>query len=145
MSENETKVATKGRSADDPLMRIIQKSRNKLIALFDGIDDEILVVNRSYIIGNINRKKANRVEITPKDLVGKRCYSIFSPGNKEKPCPFCEVKTVFQNGKRISKEVIEEGEDGSRNYNEYTFFPIFSSSGGPPSQVLVYRRDIRDV
>ncbi len=143
MSQSETKIAMKGRSSDDPLMRIITKSRNKLIALFDGIDDEILVVNHGYIIGNVNRKKANRAEVNPKDLVGKRCYSIFSPGNKEKPCPFCEVQAVFQTGKRISREVMEEGEDGSRSYNEYTFFPIFSASGST-SQVIVYRRDIRD-
>ncbi len=144
MAHDSTNTAGNYLSLEDPLVSIIKNSRNKLMALFDGIDDEILVVNREYIIENINIKKADRIGLHPKDIVGKRCYSLFSPGDKKKPCSFCSVKEIFEEGQRITKEIMEKGKDGSRRFNEYTFFPINSSSGSP-THVVVYCRDIADM
>ncbi len=93
------------------LEEMIQESKNKLQTLFDSITDHITVVDKNYNIVMANRMVATSVGLRPEDLIGKKCYEIYSRG--EKPCENCVLKRTFETAKpeflesRIGDRVLQ--------------------------------------
>ena len=50
------------------------RSKRQLQAIFDGITDGLIIVDRSFRIVAVNKAEAAFLGSTPKALVGRACY-----------------------------------------------------------------------
>jgi two-component system, LuxR family, sensor kinase FixL len=89
-----------------------------LETLFNGIDEEIMVLDADYRVLNVNRSFLERHGISKKDAVGKKCFEVTY--HAEKPCDqenrLCPLKRAAQTGKRV--EVTHLREDGKSGTKE---------------------------
>ncbi len=79
------------------LEEMIQESKNKLQTLFDSITDHITVVDKNYNIVMANRMVASSVGERPENLIGKKCYEIYS--EDKIPCRNCVLKRTIESEK----------------------------------------------
>mgnify|MGYP003379828623 CR=1 FL=1 len=71
----------------------IINSRNTLRTFFDNIPSCVYIVDRSYTIMIINNRRGERVDKTPQELVGSKCYEKLY--GYTAPCPLCRVADAF--------------------------------------------------
>ncbi|MDZ7386602.1 MAG: PAS domain S-box protein [candidate division KSB1 bacterium] len=82
-------------------------SKQRLQAAFDGIQDMIAVVDTRHTIIMANRHLAQRCQVAPSELVGRRCYeAIF---RRSSPCEECHVPKVLSQGQQHFEERETEG------------------------------------
>jgi PAS domain S-box-containing protein len=80
----------------------IRIERNRLLAMFDGIEESIYVADpNTYELLHVN--KAFK-ENWGQDGIGKKCYKVLQRRNS--PCPFCTNDKIF--GENIGKTYIWE-------------------------------------
>jgi PAS domain S-box-containing protein len=69
---------------------------------FDSVEDIIVVFDGDMRVRRLNWALAKRLEIHPRDAVGKSCEEIFDPGAKKaKVCP--RIKTMLGGGERAAE------------------------------------------
>jgi len=88
-----TRQLTVSKAALEASQWEILNSRNTLRTFFDNIPSCIYVIDRSYTIMIINNRRSERVNKTPQELVGSKCYESLY-GNQT-PCPLCRVSDSF--------------------------------------------------
>ena len=70
----------------------IKEDHNKLISIFDGIDEAIYVSDvDTYELLYMNRHMKNIFG----DSIGKKCYKVFQ--KRSRPCPFCTNDIIKEN------------------------------------------------
>jgi PAS domain S-box-containing protein len=74
-----------------------------LETLFDGINEEIMVIDPDYRVLNVNRGFLDRYGVPKEEAIGKKCYEIASRFGS--PChyqsPLCPLKRAKETGKRV--------------------------------------------
>lgn len=66
-------------------------------ALLDAIPDNLSLQNKDYIILWVNHAAAKQLGMSPEDVEGRRCYTLWH--NKDAPCQSCPVRETFETGK----------------------------------------------
>lgn len=118
----------------------ILNSRNTLRTFFDNIPNCVYVVDRSYTIMIINSHRSERVNKTPQELVGTKCYeSLF--GNTA-PCALCRVAEAFD-GMPAVRNLREWGSKESFIHWEITTIPIRESTD-VINRAIVFDEDITE-
>ncbi|HDN50575.1 MAG TPA: PAS domain S-box protein, partial [Thermoplasmatales archaeon] len=85
--------------------KALEKEREQLLSIFDGIDEPIYVVDpETYKILYVNNALKNTFG---KDITGKRCYKVFQGLNKS--CDFCTNDKIF--GENFGKTYVWEFEN----------------------------------
>ena len=98
-------------------------SRNTLRALFDSSPTSIYIVDPAYKLIAINMNRADVAEQSPKELVGKLCFTALF--QRQAPCPGCMVEKTLQTGintRRAERRWISEE---SSIELEVSTFPIW--------------------
>ena len=72
---------------------------------FDSIPDLIAIVDHEYRITRVNRAMADRLDLTPREMIGSCCYELFH--GLQSPIAFCPHEKVSGDGKQISFEFYE--------------------------------------
>ena len=105
---------------------------------FNAIWDWVSIIDKDHIIIRSNSASESIVDLTPNQLVGRRCYEIVHGTN----CPIsdCPGKRAFKSKQRESMEL--QLEDG--RWVRVTVDPIGGNPDGPARFVHVVR-DISDV
>lgn len=75
----------------------IEQERNRLLAMFDGIEESIYVADpETYELLHVNKAfKQN----WGKDAIGEKCYKVLQ--GRDTPCPFCTNDKIF--GENLGK------------------------------------------
>lgn len=122
-----------------------------LETLFDGIDEEIMVLGADYRVLNVNRSFLERHGIDKEEAIGKKCYEVTY--RAEKPCDqenrLCPLRRAAETGKRV--EVTHRRNDGKSGTKEMIriMYPLIVGDGAPEyfieisRDVTEYRRLIR--
>ncbi|HEX7555592.1 MAG TPA: GAF domain-containing protein, partial [Leptolinea sp.] len=77
------------------------RSRNTLRALFDSIPSSIYIINKEYDLVAINTSRAGRVNNKPKNLVGRKCFSILF--GRDAPCHGCLASETLLHGNNTNR------------------------------------------
>jgi len=89
-----------------------------LKTLFDGIDEEIMVLDADYRVLNVNRSFLEQHGIEKDEAIGKKCYEVTY--HAQKPCDQehrpCPLKKAAETGKRV--EVTHHRDDGKSGNKE---------------------------
>ncbi|MBW2096313.1 MAG: PAS domain S-box protein [Deltaproteobacteria bacterium] len=116
-----------------------------LETLFDGIDEEIMVLDADYRVLNVNRSFLERHGIDKDEAIGKKCYEVTY--HAEKPCDqenrLCPLKKAAETGKRV--EVTHRRDDGKSGAKEMIriMYPLVMG-GGEIKYFIEISRDVTE-
>ena len=99
-----------------------------LETIFDGIDEEIMVVDREYTINDVNRAFLKRYGFRKSSVLGKKCYEIKHRSNRpchseEKNCPLEHVKKT---GERVELTQFHRDAKGDTKEMFVIMYPLKS-------------------
>ncbi|MBC8184672.1 PAS domain S-box protein [candidate division KSB1 bacterium] len=103
--------------------KTLQKSKNQMQAILDGITTNIAFVNDKLEIKWVNKAAADSVGKTPKEMIGGKCHVFWA--DPEKPCVNCPIVRAFKTKK--SEQSIMTTPDG-RIWDERGE-PVFDAEG----------------
>jgi len=134
-------------SHDRHLRELIERSKSKLLGIFDEIIDGLFMINHDYRINAINKTQASYLNNVPKALVKNCCYQVMA--NRTSPCSACKAAQVFKEGKtnaslniRCGKDIsCFQGRQDSPRYVNVYYIPI-KTDLGQVHDVLIYIQDI---
>ena len=138
------------RSNEIHLRKLIERSKSKLLGIFDEIIDGLFMIDHEYRIKAINKTQAFYLDKTPRDLVEKFCYQVIA--NRTSVCPSCKAPHVFQEGVTQTDLNILFDNDSrcsrssreNRRYVNIHYIPI-KTELGQVHNVLVYTQDISKI
>ena len=126
-------------------IRELKKINMFLNSLYDGISEEIMVIDQDFFINDVNKAFLNRTGLSKKDLVGKRCYEL----NQRAwlPCKTgrgqCPVEKASETGDSV--EMTISYEDENRDSREYIIimYPLRAEDEGK-KYFLEITRDVTE-
>jgi PAS domain S-box-containing protein len=121
--------------------RDVFRSKRQLQAIFDGITDGVIIVDRDFRIVAVNKAEAAFLGSTPQDLVGKPCYQAYCRG--EEPCELCPAHETFASGKPALVSRLELTTGYHRKGVDVYTFPVRDESGRT-IQAIQYVKDVTD-
>jgi two-component system NtrC family sensor kinase len=119
----------------------IRRSKRQLQAIFDGITDGLIIVDREFRIVAVNKAEASFLGREPQELVGRPCYEVYCRGDG--PCELCPAHETFSTGKvaLVSKPELAGGYH-RKGVDVYTF-PVVDERG-ETVQAIQYIKDVTD-
>jgi PAS domain S-box-containing protein len=114
----------------------LQESRILTEVLLNAPVDGAYLLDRQGVVLATNQAGAQRMGLTPKELIGRSIFDLFSPGLAEERCR--RVAEVFRSGESLRFEDERAGRHLSN-----TLYPVFDS-GGRVKQVAVFVQDITE-
>lgn len=124
-----------------------------LETLFNGISEEILVLDPEFKIKEANRAFLKRYKLRKADVLGKKCYEVKERSNapctyENKPCALVRAK---ETGKRVETTYYQKNAEGEMNELFIIMYPL--RLRGKKTQyfmeiardVTEYRKLIRDL
>lgn len=120
---------------------IVASSRDKLLEIFDNLDDEIATIDKNFAIISVNKKMASQLDVHPRSLVNKNYLDLFS-GDKEKDTII--LKSVFENKEIVKYQANSPDEEGGKKYLQIYVIPLHEGDGEVKS-LIVCKRDITDM
>ncbi|MFW5975210.1 MAG: c-type heme family protein [Desulfosalsimonas sp.] len=112
-------------------------SKELLQTVFDGITDQLMLLDRDYRIRMVNRAYLNRYGVEYEDVEGSPCYEVH-PG-LEQVCPDCALSRVMDQASAHSEEIkCPTGE-----LFLVHFYPVIDENGEVES-VIRYAREISE-
>lgn len=116
-------------------------SRNTLRALFDSIPASMYIIDRKYSLLAINMSRANRVNIPPNKLVGRKCYEKLYQRND--PCPGCRVMETYNNARSTTRIHRDWIDDEQFIEWEIITYPILNEDDYPV-QAILFEQDVTE-
>ena len=110
------------------------KAKEEWERTFDAVPDLILLLDTEYRITHANQAIAERLELTPKELIGQTCYTIIHGTNL--PPSSCPHAQLMHDGKEHVVEISEDLLDGDFLV---TVSPLFDDDGHLQGSVHVAR------
>jgi len=105
------------------LERKLERSRERLEALFEEVPCYLSVQGRDLVIQNANR--AFREAFGPS--VGEKCYRVYK--HREEPCLVCPAQKTFEDGETRNHEEVVTARDGEKVNVVCTTAPIRNAAG----------------
>jgi PAS domain S-box-containing protein len=120
------------------LEQAILESKQRLMAVFDGIRSPLTITDLDYNIIMVNKTTASLFGETIRSLIGKKCYIAFRQATE--PCANCPVTETIRTGEPSHR--LGDNTVINRTLEEYTY-PIYDASGNL-SLIINYGIDVTD-
>jgi PAS domain S-box-containing protein len=78
---------------------------------FDAVPDLIAIINRHHRIVRVNRPMAERLGLTPEDMVGRACYELVH--HTSIPPDFCPHSALLRDGVEHTLDITEKNLGGN--------------------------------
>ncbi len=119
----------------------VLRSKRQLQAIFDGITDGLIIVDRDFKIIAVNKAEAAFLGREPQDLVGKPCYTVYCRGDEA--CELCPAHATFATGKGSMVSRLELTTGYHRKGVDVYTFPV-KDEHGETIQAIQYIKDVTD-
>ncbi|EFI34687.1 PAS/PAC sensor signal transduction histidine kinase [Desulfonatronospira thiodismutans ASO3-1] len=123
----------------------LKQQRALFEAVTDQIQDDILLLNTSGVIQDVNMGVVKRMDRKKEDIIGKHCWELFAcsdassgPGFNGTECPF---RTTMEEHRPAEAMQTWVDEQGRAHYFRIYTYPVFDAAG-QLSRVVEMRRDI---
>ncbi len=124
----------------------LQKREKYYRSLLDSISEDIMVIDRNYIVTDVNNTYIKASGLRSNEIIGRYCYEI-SHGY-DKPCHLhgevCKLMEVFKTGKSANARHTNLIEGGSTKEVDVLFSPLFDDKGRV-THVIDAIRDVSDL
>ncbi|MDQ7063366.1 MAG: ATP-binding protein [candidate division KSB1 bacterium] len=126
----------------EEISRRLKKANEKLEAIFVGIPDGIMIIDRNYRIVDANPVMEKLIGKSLDELSGEHCFEMCQ--GRESRCSFCRADTVFQLGGHSFTQCTKRTSYG----NEERIFEIYDfpllNEAGQVEQVIEYVKDVTE-
>ncbi|HAL57862.1 MAG TPA: hypothetical protein DCP63_15715, partial [Bacteroidetes bacterium] len=122
--------------------RQLYDSKAKLEAIFNGISDGIMVINRDFRIIAVNPFFEKIMGHPPPELVGHHCYEMCHDGGYL--CQGCNAIATFESGRYLSSMRTVADKAGEKRYFDVHNFPLRNEKG-EVQQVIEYVKEVTGV
>ena len=114
-------------------------------ALFNGIQEEIMVIDHNFIVQDVNEIFLEHNNLTREKVLGKKCHDIVcqSDGLCEFDTQSCILKETKKTGQRAEVTYSLQQEDGRSKVLTRTIYQI-SADGEAPKYFVEVSRDVTD-
>jgi two-component system NtrC family sensor kinase len=119
----------------------IFKSKQQLQAIFDGITDGLIIVDRDFRIVAVNKAEAAFIGMEPQDIVGRPCFEVYCRG--EVACEACPAHTTFKSGAATLVPQLKIATGFHRRGVDVYTFPV-RDENGETIQAIQYIKDVAD-
>jgi len=111
----------------------LQKNKNMLQSVFDGISEPLVMLDKDMKIKMLNRAAMTYYKVeNPDSLSDKPCYQALR--GELKPCEGCNIPSVVTAGRPTTLE--REGFMDPERYEELYFYPLEETLGGEGAVIL---------
>jgi PAS domain S-box-containing protein len=117
------------------------RSKRQLQAIFDGITDGVIIVDREFRIVAVNKAEAAFLGRQPQEIVGEACYEVYCRG--ETACELCPAHETFATGKAALVSRLELSTGYHRKGVDVYTFPV-RDEHGVTVQAIQYIKDVTD-
>jgi len=128
--------------------REIEKMKVKsffLETLFDGIDEEIMVIDPNFVIQDVNRVFLEQYGAKKEDVLGKKCHQVTY--KSDSPCAFgrqlCPLKKAKETGQRVEVTHNYKTERGVLKELVRIMYPL-AVKGKMPEYFVEISRDVTE-
>ncbi|MGD8226629.1 MAG: PAS domain S-box protein [Desulfobacteraceae bacterium] len=113
--------------------------------LFEGINEEILVLDPDFTIKEANKAFLKRYGLRKADVLGKKCYEVKRRSNapcgyEDKPCALVRAK---ETGERVETTYYQKGAGGEVNELFMIMYPL-KLRGKKPKYFMEIARDVTE-
>ncbi len=123
--------------------RKVKDSQRLLAGITDGIDEEIMLIDKSYKIIWANKKAREASSLSEVEIAGQYCYKLTHSLNE--PCKFplhsCPLQEIGDGDKAVSRLHTHFDMKGNSFYVEVAAYPLYDEIG----EVCRYIHISRDV
>lgn len=103
-----------------------------LQSILDSMQDELLIVDRSYHIIYANAVFLRRIGLSRKEVIGRRCYEVTF--QRDRPCDSaeftCPLQQVWESSKPVQAfHVHDDPKEGRTYYFDLTALPVYDGQG----------------
>lgn len=118
----------------------LAQSNRRLEAIFDGLPDGVMIVDRDFRIVHVNPVIEKLMGRSLEQVRGEHCFEMCS--GMPQRCSFCRADTVFQLGGRASTFCTKPAFAGQEDRMlEIYDFPLYNEKG-EIDQVIEYVKDV---
>ncbi len=120
----------------------LKKANKKLEAIFAGIPDGIMIIDRSYRIVDANPVMEKLIGKRLDEISGEHCFEMCQ--GQKKRCSFCRADSVFQLGGHSFTQCTKRTNYGNEDrIFEIYDFPLLNEAG-EVEQVIEYVKDVTE-
>jgi len=116
-----------------------------LETLFDGIGEEIMVVDSNFVIQDVNRVFLDQYGLKKEDVLGKKCHEITY--QSDTPCVFgrqlCPLEKAKETGQRVEITHQYKPEGGELKELVRIMYPL-AARGKMPKYFVEISRDVTE-
>ncbi len=117
-------------------------SKSRLEAIFNGISDGIMILDKDYRIISANPVIEGFMKRPMREIIGEHCYTMCNGTNSH--CSFCRASITFQYGEHVSSYCTKNlNENGQERILEIHDFPLYNEAG-EVEQIIEYVKDVTD-
>lgn len=118
-------------------MHLLMQSKELLQTVFDGITDQLVLLDRDLRVQMVNQAYLRRYKVELNDIINRPCYEIHA--GLEDICPDCSLPQVLQQKKASSREV----ESSTGEIFLLHFYPIVGDDG-EVENIIRYAHEITE-
>ncbi|MFH1691990.1 MAG: ATP-binding protein [Candidatus Omnitrophota bacterium] len=123
----------------------VEESENLLAGIADGIDEEIMLIDKDFKIIWANKKARESCSIPSSEVIGNYCYKLTHSLNE--PCKFplhgCPLQETGKEGKVVSSLHTHFDMKGNSLYVEVAAYPLYDEKGKVDRYIHI-SRDVTD-
>ena len=126
-------IAHLKRTLSSKSLEITKLEKNNLFfeTLFDGINEEIMVIDPSFSIIDVNRTFLEHYGLKKEDTIGKKCHKITY--QSEEPCDFgkefCPIEKARKTGQKMEVIQFLKGKKGHSKEVVRILYPLQQKKG----------------
>ncbi|MDX1615038.1 MAG: response regulator [Candidatus Promineifilaceae bacterium] len=113
------------------------ESRNMLQAVIDGILHPIYTINESWQLVAVNQTKAQALDLSTADLIGRPCFEAFF--GRQRPCDHCAVSKTLQDQSAQRWSVSWQDEERLNQEWDVSTYPVPGAKTGAARAVIVWQ------
>ncbi|MGD8835695.1 MAG: response regulator [Desulfobacteraceae bacterium] len=119
-------------SEQQQAQELIRRSKTMLQAVFDGIQDPLIMVDRKMVVRMINRAAKTYYHIDDyRQIIGNRCPDVFAGDDH---CETCRIPQLVASGQSTTFE--RPGLFGENRLERVAVYPLCQSAGGLDGAII---------
>jgi len=108
----------------------LRKSRDYLDRILNGMHEGVMVIDRDFVIRDVNQRFLKQYASAREDVIGRRCYEVTH--GAPKPCPLdtsCPLEEVLDTRGPVRLEHIHTNAKGEKLVMAIYAFPLLDEAG----------------
>ncbi|MFQ5706723.1 MAG: PAS domain-containing sensor histidine kinase [bacterium] len=134
---------TRSKEQAEQVSQELSESKKKLEAIFNGISDGIMIIDREFRIVSTNPVMQKIMGRELAEIEGQHCYEMCN--GTQNRCSFCKADMAFKSGQHMTSYCTKTLDflGGEEKIFEIHDFPLYNENG-EIDQIIEYAKDVTE-